>query len=123
MAEISEYEGLDTLEQLNFFRNQFYMEGNATERGIIANAINEVLPIIARLHWPHGRLGDLDALEHEFGKLVYQDNWYYNALRHAPTIIPASEEVYASGYDTAGNYHWTGTRTGEHIIPAENGET
>lgn len=26
------------------------------------------------------------------------------------------EEVYFFGYDTAGNYHWIGTRTGEHII-------
>lgn len=46
----------------------------------------------------------------------------YEVIRNAPTIIPASEEVYAIGYDTAGNYRWTGTRTGEHIVPTENGE-
>ena len=40
---------------------------------------------------PHGRLIDADALKEEFENLVYQDNWYYNALRHAPTIIPAEE--------------------------------
>ena len=33
-------------------------------------------------------------------------------------LIRGSEEVYASGYDTAGNYHWTGTKTGEHSISA-----
>lgn len=38
----------------------------------------------------HGRLIDADALEQDFKKLVYQDNWYYNSLHHAPTIIPAS---------------------------------
>ena len=41
---------------------------------------------------PHGRLIDADALEHDFEKLLFQDNWYYNSLHHAPTIIPASEE-------------------------------
>ena len=25
------------------------------------------------------------------------------------------EEVYAEHYDTAGNYHWTGTESGTHI--------
>lgn len=39
----------------------------------------------------HGRLIDADALEHEFEKLVHQDNWYYNALHHAPAVIPATE--------------------------------
>lgn len=42
---------------------------------------------------PHGRLIDADALEHDFKKLVYQDNWYYNSLHHAPTIIPAEENM------------------------------
>jgi hypothetical protein len=26
------------------------------------------------------------------------------------------EEVFATGYDTAGNYHWNGTVTGEHVV-------
>ncbi len=63
---------------------------------------------------PHGRCIDADALP-----------WYLRDVREIlemPTIIPASEEVYASSYDTAGNYHWAGTRTGEHIVPTENGE-
>lgn len=42
---------------------------------------------------PHGRLIDADALYHEFKKLVNQDNWYYNTLSHAPTIIPADQEA------------------------------
>ena len=41
---------------------------------------------------PHGRLIDADVLEAEFKKLLVQDNWYYNALHHAPTIIPADKE-------------------------------
>lgn len=30
------------------------------------------------------------------------------------------EEVYAEYYDTAGNYHWTGTMTGVHVIRKES---
>lgn len=38
------YEGLTARQQLNLFRNLYYNEGNATEKGIIANAINDILP-------------------------------------------------------------------------------
>ena len=61
----------------------------------------------------HGRLIDADVLYRKCGSFSHDD------LRIAKTVIPASEEVYASGYDTAGNYHWVGTKSGEHIIPAE----
>lgn len=40
---------------------------------------------------PHGRLIDADALEDELGKFC-DDNWVYNTLHHAPTVIPAEEE-------------------------------
>lgn len=66
---------------------------------------------------PHGDLIDRDALLRScptnLGAPIY-------AINEAPTVIP-TEEVYVQGYDTAGNYHWTGTHTGEHIIPAEEG--
>ena len=29
------------------------------------------------------------------------------------------EEVYNEYYDSAGNYHWTGTLSGEHIVRVE----
>lgn len=32
------------------------------------------------------------------------------------------EEVYNQYYDSAGNYHWTGTVTGEHIVRNEEEE-
>ena len=37
--------------------------------------------------------------------------------------VAYSEEVYDKYVDTAGNLRWTGTHSGEHIIPAEEGET
>ena len=37
---------------------------------------------------PRGRLIDADALEDELGRFC-DDNWVYNTLHHAPTIILA----------------------------------
>lgn len=78
----------------------------------------------------HGRLGDLDAIIKKIAENIDaakksdEYDWWNACLvaedfvMGAPTIIPA-EEVYAQGYDTAGNYHWTGTHSGEHIVPAD----
>lgn len=41
---IKVYEGLTVSERLNLYRNRYYNDGYATERGIIANAINDILP-------------------------------------------------------------------------------
>ena len=70
---------------------------------------------------PHGRLIDADALEDELGQFC-DDNWVYNTIRHAPAIIPACEEVYGEYTDTAGNFHWYGTYSGEHTVKAEGDE-
>lgn len=43
MTDIKEYENLTATQQLNLFRNMYYNDGNATEKGIIANAINGIL--------------------------------------------------------------------------------
>lgn len=34
---------------LNCYRNKYYTDGNSTEQGIIANAINDILPILVSL--------------------------------------------------------------------------
>jgi len=44
MDELKIYDGLSAIDKLNFYRNQYYQDGNSTESGIIANAINEILP-------------------------------------------------------------------------------
>lgn len=41
---IEVYEGLTSNQQLNLFRNFYYNDGFSTEKGIIANAINDILP-------------------------------------------------------------------------------
>lgn len=40
----------------------------------------------------HGRLIDADELEKELERLGIKDNWVYNTLHHAPTVIPAGED-------------------------------
>lgn len=38
------------IDELNFYRNLFYKESSTTERGIIANAINDILPEFIKLY-------------------------------------------------------------------------
>lgn len=35
--------------KLNYYRNLYFSESYATERGIVANALNEVLPLIPKV--------------------------------------------------------------------------
>ncbi len=46
-----------------------------------------------------------------------------NGEKHYVHMDSPTEEVYASGFDTAGNYHWTGTQSGHHIIKKEENTT
>lgn len=48
MTDIKAYDGLSAAQQLNLFRNLHYNDGNATENGIIANAINDILPVVRK---------------------------------------------------------------------------
>ena len=76
----------------------------------------------------HGDLIERDKLrEKEF---IHDGDAYAvvmsRDIRNAPTIIQASEEVYNEEVydkytDTAGNLHWTGTHSGEHIIQLKEG--
>ena len=40
--------GLTSVEILNLYRNRYYQEGMNTEHGIVAAAINELLPVHTR---------------------------------------------------------------------------
>jgi hypothetical protein len=73
---------------------------------------------------PHGRCIDADSLVMEnYTQYGAIDALALEAIKAAPTIIPACEEVYDKYTDTAGNLHWTGTHSGKHIVKAEEGET
>lgn len=58
---IKAYEGLTPRQQLTLFRGLHYNDGYATERGIIANAINDILP---ELNCQKAEIADLyDAIK------------------------------------------------------------
>lgn len=40
---------LSAVEILNYYRNLYYAEPQVTERGIVANAINDILPSMAEV--------------------------------------------------------------------------
>jgi DNA-directed RNA polymerase subunit RPC12/RpoP len=48
MSGEKQIDGID-LAVLNCFRNKYYTDGNATENGLVANAINAVLPVLVSL--------------------------------------------------------------------------
>ena len=52
---LDELSTLTPVEILNDFRNRYYNDGNNTERGIVANAINDILP---RMILPPCKVGD-----------------------------------------------------------------
>ena len=49
--------------------------------------------------------------------------WYWQGKAEMPMYVPFHpiEEVYSINADTVGNFHWTGTYSGEHIVKAEEG--
>lgn len=65
------YEGLTANQQLNLYRNLYYNDGYATERGIIANAINDMLP---KYHSQKVEIERLKKAENdEFCEIVFTD--------------------------------------------------
>lgn len=59
-AVIKAYEGLTANQQLNLFRNLHYNDGNSTVNGIIANAINDILPQL------HRQQAEIEILQHKY---------------------------------------------------------
>lgn len=46
VEEVKKYNMTDPLEVLNWYRNLYYKEGNHTEHGIVAEAINNLFMIL-----------------------------------------------------------------------------
>ena len=44
-----DYDGMTAVEKLNYYRNYYHTDGDNTEAGVIADAINEILPEYVRL--------------------------------------------------------------------------
>ena len=46
---VLDYDGMTAVEKLNHYRNYYHTDGDNTEAGVIADAINEILPEYVRL--------------------------------------------------------------------------
>lgn len=46
---VLDYEGMTAVEKLNHYRNYYHTDGDNTEAGVIADAINEILPEYVRM--------------------------------------------------------------------------
>ena len=73
----------------------------------------------------HGRLIDANTLREKFprpqdwmsiAQALVHITGIWAEIDNAPTVI--EEEVYGQYTDTAGNFHWCGTKSGEHTIKA-----
>lgn len=62
---IKAYEGLTPIQQLNLYRNLYYKDGNATERGVVANAINALLTEYNRQKEEIDRFADIGKMYSE----------------------------------------------------------
>lgn len=77
-------------EILNYYRNLYYAEPQVTERGIVANAINDYLTAdvqkVKRAKWVHyGENIQCSNCEHVTDDIYYEgdmDSGYYTVLPH-----------------------------------------
>ena len=49
MSAGKDYKNMSSKEILNAFRNKYHADGYSTEYGIVANAINEILPTLGKM--------------------------------------------------------------------------
>lgn len=60
--------GMSAIEVLNYYRNLYYVEPQVTERGIVANAINNVMNTIGN------QKAEIEQLKRNYDALKYQEN-------------------------------------------------
>lgn len=82
--------GMSASEILNYYRNLYYAEPQVTERGIVANAINDYLTAdvqkVKHAKWVHyGKYAQCSNCEHVTDDIYYEgdmDSGYYTVLPH-----------------------------------------
>ena len=98
---MKDYEGMTAQEILNFFRNKYYTEGNNTESGLVANALNEVLP---KLNLPKvGEYVNLILYDSDTGwRVVSGKVSKISTTVNGTTIYTGSKGFYPINVDKAG---------------------
>lgn len=97
--DIKEYEGMTAVEKLNYFRNCYYTDGNNTELGIIADAINEIMPHYIRIWHESVSNSDsrIDAIVEKVRKVVCSNEkksfeYYRNIVQYNPAQVFSEED-------------------------------
>ena len=85
---IKAYEGLTSNQQLNLFRNFYYNDGFSTEKGIVANAINDILP---KYHKQQAEIESLKENRDELWEIHCRDTERY--LEHIDEIDTLKKEL------------------------------
>ncbi len=85
---IKAYEGLTSNQQLNLFRNFYYNDGFSTEKGIVANAINDILP---KYHKQQAEIESLKENRDELWEIHCRDTERY--LERTDEIDALKEEL------------------------------
>lgn len=60
-----EYKNMTSMEIVNLYRNKYYNDGNNTEQGVVANAINDILP-----HYVRMLAEKAGVVNHDFDKRI-----------------------------------------------------
>lgn len=68
---LEDYRKLSSIEQLNFYRNLHYKDGENTESKIIAEALNEILPIAETIMSVYGTE---DGEEENSNEQIYEQS-------------------------------------------------
>ncbi len=79
-----------TLAALNCYRNKYYADGNDTEQGLVANAINDVLPTLVEF-----KNGGYRKASDVVSEILYEEQRIHCAYIH--NSISLSDE-YKTGY-------------------------
>ena len=60
---VLDYDGMTAIEKLNYYRNYYHADGDNTEAGVIANAINEILPEYVRLKEAETKVAPMEIIK------------------------------------------------------------
>jgi hypothetical protein len=60
---VLDYDGMTAVEKLNHYRNYYYTDGDNTEAGVIADAINEILPEYVRMKEAETAVNPMDVVK------------------------------------------------------------
>ena len=97
---IKAYEDLTSNQQLNLFRNLYYNDGFSTEKGIVANAINDILPKYCK------QQEEIDSLRADL-KRVYAERDAYictSNFMKSEAVKEFAKRLEEYSYESMGNY-------------------